>query len=306
MNKHLFHLALIALIGLALIGCSSLPRGSGEVFERQNEAAGYLRLGDTFLSRNQYDSATQFYNEALQTNLSVDHVPGAIKARSSLGKVYLRMGELGPAQRELQDALFDARVFGEPNLLALTLNNMGELFYLQQSQTLAKDFFTEAISLVHRDDALLAIIHHNLGVIALDQGNLVEARTLLQTASQSNQRSRIWSEFASNAYMLAVLENRSGNLPEAIRWAEQALEADKRAENSQGIGADLEALGNLHRRSGNFLTSFDYYRRAFHLGVASNNEPLVRTALAQLIELAELINQPAFGVRYRELLGLLD
>ena len=263
-------------------------------------------MGDTFLSRNQYDSAAQFYNEALQTNLSVDHVPGAIKARSSLGKVYLRMGELGPAQRELQDALFDARILGEPNLLALTLNNLGELYYLQQSQSLAQDFFSEALSLVQRDDGLLAIIQHNLGVIALDQGNLVEARSLFQTASQSNQRGRIWSEFASNAYMLAVLENRSGNLPEAIRWAEQALEADKRAENSQGIGADLEALGNLHKRSGNYLTSFDFYRRAFHLGVATNNEPLVRTALTQLIELAELINQPALGVRYRELLELLN
>lgn len=297
---------LLALSGLVFFGCSSLPRGSGEVFERQNEAAGYLRLGDSFLSRNQYDSAAQFYNEALQTNLSVDHVPGAIKARSSLGKVYLRMGELEPAQRELQDALFDARIYGEPNLLALTLNNMGELYYLQQNLPLAQDFFTQALPLGQGDDGLLAIIQHNLGVIAFDRGNREEARGFFQAAAQMNQRLLIWSEFASNAYMLAVLENRSENLPEAIRWAEQALEADKRAENPQGIGADLEALGNLHKKSGNHLTAFDFYRRAFHLGVATNNEPLVKTALVQLIELAELVNQPALGVRYRELLDLLE
>ncbi|TFG83469.1 MAG: tetratricopeptide repeat protein, partial [Spirochaetales bacterium] len=248
----------LVLVASAVMGsCSSSPKQATEVLARKNEAADYSRLADDFFFKGQYTSALQYYAEALDTNLSVDNVDGAIVARNSLGRAMLALGRLDDAEREFGDALADARVFGRPALIALSLSNLGDAMHTRGSMEDADTLFAEAETMAPTNDAVWAVIQHNRGVAAMALGDLAAAQAFLQKAEQANVRAKRWAEAGSNRYVMASIMNAKGRLPDAIAWAEKALAADKTAENSLGIGGDLEALARLRRKAGEPEKSFD-------------------------------------------------
>jgi len=297
---------MIAGLAVSAASCSSSPKRSRDVVARKNEAADYAKLADGFFFAGQYLSALQFYGEALDGNLSVDNVEGAIIARSSLGRVYLAMGRQDDAAREFGDALEDARAFGTSNLLALCLSNLGELRFAQGKVDEAADLFAAAEPLSAGDNATAALLAHNRGMVAKSRGDLDGAEALILKAAAFNEKAARWSELGSNRYVLASIANARGDITGAIALAEKALAADKAAENIPGIGADLQALARLRRRNGEPQLAFDLYRRAFGVWVGFNRVAEARACLQALGELAGELGKEEYAVRYAELLGRLE
>lgn len=296
---------LAALAAFSAIGCSTAPKGSGEVLEKKNEAAEYSRLADGFFFAGQYASALQYYGEALDANLAVDNLAGAISARNSLGRTYLALVRLDDAERELLDALEDARASGLPGSVALSLSNLGELRYAQGDAHAAETLFTEAEALVGPKDPTSAVISHNRGVIALARGEYAEAERFLTAAAQLNEKAKRWIELAANRYVLAAVSNARADLPAAISWAYKALSADKTAENTLGIGADLEAIAKLQKKAGRLDLAFDLYRRAFGLWLSVNREPDAVRCLEALAALAADLGKDSYQKRYQAILDSL-
>lgn len=297
----------IMVAGLVILSysCSSMPKGSRDVVAKKNEAAEYAKLADGFYFAGQYASALQFYGEALDGNLSVDNVEGAIMARSSLGRVYLTMGALDDASREFGDALEDARVYGQSSLLALCLSNLGELRFAQERIDEAEELFATAEPLAADDNATAALVAHNRGMVAKAKGDLAAAEALILQAAAANEKAARWAELGSNRYVLASIANARGDLPGAILLAEKALAADKAAENIPGIGADLQALARLRRRNSEPELAFDLYRRAFGVWVGFDRVDEARACLEALGELAVELGKDEYASRYAELLGRL-
>ncbi len=287
------------------VSCSSAPKVPTETNARKNEAAGYTKLADGFLGKGQYASALQYYNEALETNLIVDNIDGVISSRSSLGRVYLMMKAYEDAEREILDALQDARSFGNDNLVALCLSNLGEFQYAKGLSAEAEKSFVEAEGKSSGVDRLKSVILHNRAISAISRNELELASSLLNTAMQSNQRAKRWSEYAANCYVLASVKNKTGDTAGALAWAEKALEADKKAENSLGIAADLEALAKLSVKLAKKAEAFDYFRRAFNLAMLLNDAPAVERILASLIEISTQLEKPGYAARYAQMLSRL-
>lgn len=307
--RHVFRvlsLAGLTFMSLALASCSSAPKRQAAILVVKNDAAEFSRLADGFLSSGQLSSALQYYGEALKANLSVDNVEGAIAARGALGKTYLVLGSLPDAERELGDALTDARAFNKGSLVALCLSNLGELRYASGDIDVADSLFLEAQELAASDGDVAALVSHNRGVVAMARGEYAIAEVLFLKAAAANEKAQRWVELGSNRYSLASLANSSGDVDKAIDWAGKALEADKRAENAPGIGADLEALAKLQRKVKNDEVAFDFYRRAFGLWLSLDREPEAERCLIALQELATSLGKASYASRYEELLSRLD
>lgn len=288
-------------------GCSTAPKRSAEasVVTVKNDAAEFSKLGDGFLAASQYASALSYYGKALDSNLSVDNIEGAIMSRASLGRVYMALGNKDDAERELGDALEDARAFGKAPLVALCLSNLGELRYSSEDAVAADALFAEAEPLAAGDDAVSAVIAHNRGVAAMASGDLAAAEAYVLRAAAANQKASRFVELASNRYALASIAHSRGDLPAALDWAKGALEADKKAENSQGIGADLEALAKLAAKSGDKPGAFDYYRRAFGVWLTLNRAAEAERCLVALGGLASDLGKESYAARYAALLERL-
>lgn len=300
--RHLTRWGLVIFAIALASGCSSMPKRPAEVVAIKNEAAEYSRLADGFLAAGQYASALQYYGEALASNLSVDNIEGSIVARSSLGRVYLALRQFNDAERELGDALEDARAFGKSTLIALCLSNLGELRYAGSDRESADTLFAEAEALAVGNEAVVALVAHNRGVVAMARGDYAAAETFLGKSASLNERARRQRELASDRYALASVANARGDLAGALSWAGKALASDKAAENAPGIGADLEALAQLNHKAGHDELAFDLYRRAFGVWLSLNREPDGERCLAALFELATSLGKESYISRYQALL----
>ncbi len=307
LRRALLSMALLA--GALAASCSSTPKKTAVVVTAKNDAAEFSKLGDGFMTAGQYASALQYYGEALDSNLSVDNVEGAIASRGSIGRVYMAMASFDDARREFTDALEDARAFGKPSLIALCLSNAGELAYAEgvsqgnaASAAAADLLFAEAELLAAGDEAVAAVVAHDRGVVAMARGDFAAAETYILEAAAANEKARRWMELGSNRYALASITNSRGDLPGALAWARKALESDKAAENSPGIGADLEALARLSRKSGDELAAFDLYRRSFGVWLSLNRATEAERCLVALNELALKLGKEGYVKRYAELL----
>lgn len=309
---NLFGLGFITILFLAS-SCSSLPKTAKTAVASKNVAAEYSAMADKFFQEGNYASALQFYGEAIDSALSVDDVAGGIKARNSIGRVYLAINRPADAEREFSDALLDSRQLGDEGLAALCLSNLGELRYTQNSYQEAEALFLEAESLAGQKGVaskpgnaeLLAVIYHNKGVTAIALGRLDEAEALILKAAQSNEKAYRWTELGSNCYSLASLYNARGNLDTALAWAKKALDSDKKAENSTGIGADLEALSRLSERNGELGPALDYKRRAFGVWLSINRAKEAEACLNGLIRLSAALGEHALSDRYKKQLEML-
>lgn len=298
--------ALTVCLSLALLAsCSTMGSKQTAVVTVKNDAAAFSKLGDGFLASRQYSSALQYYGEALDANLSVDNIEGAIQARSSLGRVYKAMGNLDDAEREFGDALEDARAFGNPSIVALALSNLGELYYARSDAKAADALFAEAETMAPEDEAIQSVIAHNRGVVAMARGDIEAARAYFTKAATANEKAGRFVDLGSNRYALASLANKQGDIPGAIGWAVKALEADKAAENSAGIAADLEALARLRMKNNEPALAFDLYRRALNVYIQLNQADAAERILKTLIDLSRTLGKESYAERYGALLERL-
>lgn len=304
MRKSL-RMAVAALCLAFAASCSSAPKSTGEALTVKNDAADFTRLADGFYFAGQYASALQYYGNALEANLSVDNVAGALSSRNALGRTYLALGRLEDAARELGDALEDARASGIKSAIALSLSNLGELAYAGGKLDEAESLFQEAETLAGGKGVTAAVVAHNRGVVALARGELDSAEGFLMDAAGMNERAKRWIELGTNRYVLAAVYRARGNLDQAISWATKALEADKFAENTLGIGADLEALARLRLAAEQPELAFDLYRRAFGLWLSVDRETEAVRCLNALADLAAKLGKEDYLRRYEAILDNL-
>ncbi|MFP4331497.1 MAG: tetratricopeptide repeat protein [Spirochaetaceae bacterium] len=306
MKKSAGILSLTALT-LLLGACSSSPDPPEAVFETKNQASRYAEFGNAYFADAEYELALRFFELALEENTSVDNQPGIATNHNAIGRVYLAVGRLAPAESNFRLALEIAQRHEAPEALVQAHANLGELYLYQDRTADAAAALGEAEAIIIAEElGADPIVLHNLAVVRMREGSLEEAQELLGEAAAINEERSAWAELASNQYMLASLERRRDNLPGAIERAELALDYDKRAENSPGIAKDLHILGRLNREAGNSEAAYDYLQRSLRVTIALNQFEETRRNLRILTEVAEEAGDREAAQEYRRQLELLD
>ncbi len=294
-----------ALILLAY-GCSSAPKKKIVIVEKANQAAEYSKLGDGFFVNGAYDNAIKFYDQALQTNMSIDNLEGIAIAYNSLGRVYLQAKSLEQAEKSFKEALRYAIMSGIPRVRAAALINLGELSYTLKDRDGAESFFKEAEPLAQGAPQVLAVFYHNYGVILRDDGTYPEAETYIKRAAGINNGLKSWTELSSNYFVLASIEARKENWAGAVDYAKKALAADKTAEYSRGIAGDLEAVANYSLKAGSAEDAYGYYLRGFNAWLVVGDVDGVRRCLENLVTLAETLDRKEDYAEYSAKLAKLN
>ena len=272
-----FSTALITAVMLfSLGGCSTAPRRPDLVHTIKNRAAEMITAGNRALQAGRYSEALTLYTLSLETNRSIDHLPGMIESHNSRGKVYFITGNSEMAWTEFEKAL---------SIAELTLEGEDDASRREREQRLLGKLRTKvnmAEVLLSRGEpeeayALLDGLHEIAPNRSLEQAMVLHAQAMavrrlgrtqdaverLEAAKAINIRNKSHIYTAANFYSLASIYSLQDDYETAVEMARQALRYDKKAENSIGIGADLHALGLIHRKFGSHQKSRDYFQRAY-------------------------------------------
>jgi tetratricopeptide (TPR) repeat protein len=312
-----------ALTTLVLLGCSSAPEEPTEVSEKKNQAAEYIVFGNNYYEQAQFGQALNFFELALDLNISVDNEPGIAKNYNSLGKTWLALGNQAQAQQYYQQAYDLASRIGEKSTVYQSAYNLGEIYLKQNETETARTLMEQALKDVSSDEeasAELAILYHGMGMlyrtIGIESQNNEDSTAANQAYNQSlgyfeqavriNQSLDTFGQLASNYFMMASVHNRQNNLERAKSLALLALENDRKVENSRGIALDNVALGIIEEKLGNNSEAYNYYIKAFRIYQTLELVSGLRRTAEALIRITTALDRTSETAVYQQVLEQLQ
>ena len=297
-----------ALLTLSLAAaCSTAPRTTDGVATAKNQAAQDSTNGEAYYRQGRYDLALQFFTRSLNAYTSVDNEEGIVQSYNAIGTTSMAMGSLDMAEEILIRARERSRGM-DPPLLAISTNNLGELYLAKGEAQKALGILEEALAMPAgaRTPMQTGLLYHNLGIAQKDLGNPAKAQEYYRKSLEINLANKLIAQAAGDYYMIAAVHSKNGEYAEAEKNAALALAADKQIENSPGIALDLYAMGLIANRRKDAAAAYDYFQRSSLVYTTLGWKPEMKKALTELVAAADALGRTAEAEAFRKALADLD
>jgi len=267
---------------------------------------------DTTMLRDLMDREAERISAALKSQPSVQ-----ARMRSTIGRVYLALGENPKAEAMLQAALrlaIDTHGAEHPNV-ASALNDLSELRYRQSkladAEALERQVLAMRIKTLGKDDPQVAMSLINLGEFLRVEGKLAEAESVARQALAANKKA-----FGSDhEYVIAALNNLGcvlhdeGKLPEMEGIERQVLAACRKllGDNHPDVATCLHNLAKTLADEGEIPEAQATFREALSLRrkLLGDAHPLVAQTLDSLAgTLQDQGHFPEAETMYRQALAM--
>jgi CHAT domain-containing protein/tetratricopeptide (TPR) repeat protein len=261
---------------------------------RQAHAARSLGVASSLhdlgeLARNRQDDGNARSLLGQAVSLRRELAPGSLDLAVSLGQLAIVTSESDGAERLYREALAIIEQVAPAGPEASgTYNNFAILTLIRGDLARGERLLRRTLEidrqLGHPPDPMTVM---NLGLVAMDRGNLAEAESLLLDALL---RQQMFKEDLATAGILQNLGNLAvmqGDFAAAESYQQRALRIRQRVNpGAQSHGMSLVALGELAHRRGDFTRAESLYRQALKMfGTADERAADVRVALRRFAEL---------------------
>jgi tetratricopeptide (TPR) repeat protein len=145
-------------------------------------------LGMLLRLRGNNEGAVAAHEQALSLAEAIDDSILKAEAREQLGLDLEHCGQFDQAIEHFQEALGQHVALSQQETIVRTLNHLGEAYWRCGNLDAARDALTQALALVrsgHADDYLAAQIMGNLGAVAYEVGDLLEAEKRWRAALET-------------------------------------------------------------------------------------------------------------------------
>jgi tetratricopeptide (TPR) repeat protein len=233
----------------------------------------YKEIGVLYMSRDQFDSALYYSNEALKIAISINDVKAIGDAYNNIGLIYRVQSKYETAMENLVKAL---AVYEANNLYkesAKTLSSVSYIYFMQNKADEAIRGFQKAaaISKRERDTTFLAVLYTSLCEIYLGADSLKAARKYIDSAEVLlNRQSQIQPASPGEAIrmvsaklqfnkMKSGVYTMEGNYKAAINLLKQNHEQINNNNGSAYEKFDLaKGLANNYAEAGRFDSALYY------------------------------------------------
>ena len=233
-----------------------------------------LRDGFQSIGRRELGAAQSLFERALSEAIAAKSAAVEADARRGLGTIASRTNRAEIAQTELERALALYEMLSDRNGIALTIRELGNVFYTSGDRERARGLFLRAIDEFH---ALGNLAEENevLYKLAYSARSSEEAVRLIERGLAV---SRALGDQNSEGVYHLIWGNRlsaAGDYATAMQRLQQAIECIEaygaaRPEASPNLALALTSLGRLYRSHGEVERAIAIYRRALAIHEQSN------------------------------------
>jgi adenylate cyclase len=191
-------------LALNNLGNAALAEGDYEEAKKQYEESLALRrqLGDRMgmadslnnlglvaMAQQDLPLAQTVFKESLQFTHEIGYKHGLVAILGNLGVVAVQYGDYDKAQERLEATLSLARELGDLLYCSVLLNELARLRFWQGDIATAEAYYAEMLIVSHqiKDQPQIASAECGLGMVALAEGRLAEARPLIWNSLHRRQ-----------------------------------------------------------------------------------------------------------------------
>jgi len=135
-----------------------------------------------------------------------------------------------------------------------------------------------------RDEATLI---HNLGIVALDQGNYIEAQRLYEDSLGINRALGNRAGVARSLHELGIVAQAQGDYVEAQRLYEETLEIERAVGDRAGVAQTVHNLGVLAQGQGDYTKARRLHKESLEMNWALGDRAAVARVLHELGTVAQ-------------------
>jgi len=137
-------------------------------------------------------------------------------------------------------------------------------------------------------DRRLAIVYHQLGMVAQRRGDLDQAEDWYKKSLEIEEALGNRPGMANSYGQLGILAQRRGDLDQAEDWYKKSLEIEEALGNRPGMANSYGQLGILAQRRGDLDQAEDWYKKSLKISEALGNRTGLAKTYHQLGIVAEL------------------
>lgn len=245
------------------------------------------------LSRSNPDSAFHYYARQLSEARANRNKTVEADCLIGMGETLFNAGNYVQATDFLTAAEKISREIANPELVALTLNALGVLYYYNRQQALANHCFEEALQVFSslKNDSGLAETYARIGQV-------YEKRQLLDSAAWFQHRALQYGLKTRDSLAVAKIYENIGSIFEDMPRYDSAMYYYKRSNawyESMGNRVDrlevINNIGDVYRKTGDVRTGLTYTLMAMELSIKLNHKYQLNAAYRDLAKSYELLGK---------------
>ncbi len=128
----------------------------------------------------------------------------------------------------------------------------------------------------------IAVLYHQLGMIAEDRGRLDEADAWYRKALTIDEQLGDQPGMATTYHQLGITAQRRGRFDEADDWYRKSLSIKEEADNQPGMADTYHQLGSTAHERGRLDDAEDWYRKSLTINGKLGNQPGMADTYHQL------------------------
>ncbi len=256
-----------------------------------------LQKGLAWYQQGCFHQSLEAFTKAHELFAASDRLPGVAMSLNNIGNVYRYIGDSRSA------LLF----FQEAYEIYFRLDNLEGVIQALSNQAaihLQNDQLDEAAAVIQTTEKMaessgkvLAHVLNNKGILLTRQHRYEEAETVLMQALDATAPENIHA-YATVCSALGNLMAEKSDYDKALAFYEKALFFDRQSEFHPGLADNLKALGRVSLQQKNYDQATAYFQRSVKIYALFGNSEQVSSTMNILEETAKHSNTDVTLTRY--------
>mgnify|MGYP006284347141 CR=1 FL=1 len=235
--------------------------GGEEEISEERESVSLRMRADFRRYEEDYEGAVELYNKAIELD------PEDEQSYQGRGIVHSKMGRIGKAAEDFEQALEYFREAGNRQGEANSLGNLGLVARKRGDLDEAEEYHRRVLEIKRElnDRQGEANSLNNLGSVARKRGDLDEAEKYYKESLEIKRELDDRQGEANSLGNLGLVAKERGDLDEAEEYHRRSLEIKRELDYRQGEAKSLNNLGLVAEERGNLDEAKEYYDEAFKI-----------------------------------------
>ncbi len=261
-------MAIHIYISLLLLHWSTLPFAQAFSYVDDPRAEDIEMLNEEALGflLEAPDKTAVLAHEALELAMTIDSDKHIAYSYNILGLVNDDLGNYAIALDYYFLSLKHSKKTGDLQAIGVSMNNIGQFFWMQNNSVLALRYLKEALQFATEtgDELTVGYIYNNLGLISDEEEDFEVAFTHYEKALDIFTRLEDNEGTALVLHNIAWLYYAQDNWDSTLIYVNQALALDIKTNDIEGIATDYYLLGMVHLQKNELKEGLEQFHAGLH------------------------------------------
>ncbi|MBU4462573.1 MAG: tetratricopeptide repeat protein [Desulfobacteraceae bacterium] len=245
-----------------------------------------IKKGTTWYQKGCYKRSLEYFFRAHELFAASDQLDGVAMTMNNIGNIYRIMEEIDRSLLFFEESISIYQDIKDYSGLVQSLSNKAAVLIDSDRLEEAAGVLKLAEDIAQKNSIPTNHILNKWGILFIRQNEYSRAEKILNSAL-ANTDPADHSEYATVNFALGTLMRETGRYEKAVYFFKAALDNDRLSGFHKGIADDLSAIGDINFSQGKYEPAVNYFKRSIKIYALIENRNKVSEIMDRLVKAAE-------------------